>query len=103
MKLPKFILGAACLLLIYQVNAQNKPSSVSVHFAFDKFDINAADRTALQYFKDTHPNIESIVIDGYADTTGTDDYNYKLSQKRCAVVKQALNYDENITEVLMRV
>lgn len=103
MKLHKFILCTLCLLIIHTLFAQNQPSNVLVHFAFDKYDISASDLTALKNFKDAHPNIAGITIDGYADTTGTDDYNFALSERRCAAVKQALNYDENITEVLMRV
>ncbi|HEY2727857.1 MAG TPA: OmpA family protein, partial [Parafilimonas sp.] len=72
---------------------------MSVHFEFDKSFINASDLEALKNFKTTYPNVESIIIDGYADTTGTDNYNYVLSGKRCAAVKQALNYDSTKTEV----
>lgn len=103
MKMHKFILCTFCLLLIHTLFAQRQASNVLVHFAFDKYDINATDLTALENFKAAHPNIAGITIDGYADTTGTDDYNFALSQRRCAAVKQALNYDETITEVLMRV
>jgi len=101
MNLHKFILVAACLLVIQFSYAQT--SRVLVHFAFDKSDINDADLTALKNFKTAHPNIAGITIDGYADTTGTDNYNYALSERRCAAVKQSLNYDESITEVLMRI
>jgi outer membrane protein OmpA-like peptidoglycan-associated protein len=101
MNLHKFVLVAACLLVIQFSYAQT--SRVLVHFAFDKSDINDADLTALKNFKAAHPNIAGITIDGYADTTGTDNYNYALSERRCTAVKQSLNYDESITEVLMRI
>ena len=103
MNLHKFIPGVACIFILQCSYAQKPSSNVAVHFAFDKSDISDADLTALKNFKAAHPNIESITIDGYADTTGTDDYNYKLSERRCTAVKQALNYDETITEVLMRI
>ncbi|HEY2728282.1 MAG TPA: OmpA family protein [Parafilimonas sp.] len=103
MKLQKPIAFALCLLLIQTARAQKAPSNVLVHFEFDKSNIHDDDLAALKAFKATHPNIESITIDGWADTTGTDNYNYSLSERRCAAVKLALNYDETITEVLMRV
>ena len=103
MRLQKFILCAACTLLINCIYAQVNSPNVSVHFAFDKYDINASDLSALKNFKETHPNIESVIIDGYADPVGTDEYNYALSQRRCNAVKQALGYDENKTEVIFRV
>jgi outer membrane protein OmpA-like peptidoglycan-associated protein len=101
MNLHKLTVVAACLLVIQFSYAQT--SRVLVHFAFDKSDINNADLSALQDFKTAHPDIAGITIDGYADTTGTDNYNYALSVRRCDAVKQALSYDESITEVLMRI
>jgi outer membrane protein OmpA-like peptidoglycan-associated protein len=103
MRLQKFILCAACTLLINCIYAQVNSPNVSIHFAFDKYDINATDLSALKNFKETHPNIESVIIDGYADPVGTDEYNYSLSQKRCNAVKQALDYDESKTEVIFRI
>jgi outer membrane protein OmpA-like peptidoglycan-associated protein len=103
MNLHKLILSAACLLLIHGLNAQEQASNVSIHFAFDKYDINATDLAALKSFKQTHPNIESVIIDGYADPVGTDEYNYALSLRRCNAVKQVLDYDENKTEVVFKV
>ncbi len=95
------MLCAACTLIIHNLNAQSP--GVSVHFAFDKSFINENDLAALQSFKSTHPNIESVIIDGYADPVGTDDYNYALSMRRCNAVKQALGYDENKTEIILKV
>lgn len=103
MNLHKFILGAACSLLINSLSAQQQASNVSVHFAFDKYDINANDLSALKNFKETHPDIESVIIDGYADPVGTDEYNYALSLRRCNAVKEVLGYDENKTEVIFKV
>ena len=101
MKIQNYLLGAVCTLLIQNLHAQLP--NTSVHFAFDKSDINAGDLASLQNFKATHPNVESITVDGYTDSVGTDDYNYALSIKRCNAVKQALGYDENKTEVLLKV
>lgn len=103
MKLHNFILGAACMLLANKNHAQEQSPNVSIHFEFDKSDINAGDMASLKNFKATHPGIESVVIDGYADPRGTDEYNYALSQRRCNAVKKALGYDENKTEVVLRI
>ncbi len=103
MRLQKFILCAACTLFINCIYSQVNSANVSVHFAFDKYDINATDLSALKNFKQTHPNIESVIIDGYADPVGTDEYNYSLSQRRCNAVKQALDYDESKTEVILKI
>ena len=99
MKLHKFIFSATCVLLINSLYAQSTIPKVSIHFAFDKSLISAGDFNALENFKAKYPNVESIIIDGYADTTGTDNYNYALSGRRCAAVRQALNYDSTKTEV----
>lgn len=99
MKLHKLIFSATCVLIINCLYAQTSIPKVSVHFAFDKSYINAGDLEALKNFKANYFNVESIIIDGYADTTGADNYNYALSGRRCAAVKQALNYDSTKTEV----
>lgn len=103
MKLHKLMLCIACILAICSLHAQQQSPNVSIHFAFDKSDINATDLASLKNFKETHPNIQSVIIDGYADPVGTDDYNYALSMRRCNAVKRALGYDENKTEVIFKV
>lgn len=103
MNLHKFILGAACTLLIHGLHAQEQASNVSIHFAFDKYDIHVSDLASIKDFREDHPNIESVIIDGYADPVGTDDYNYALSLRRCNAVKQALGYNESKTEVILKI
>lgn len=99
MKLHKLIFGAIFIIITQSIYAQNEIPKVSVHFAFDKSEINTTDLEALNKFKATYPSVESIIIDGYADTTGTDNYNLALSGRRCAAVRMALNYDSTKTEV----
>ncbi|MBV9962699.1 MAG: OmpA family protein [Parafilimonas sp.] len=101
MKIQNYLFSAACVFVIQNLHAQTPDASV--HFAFDKSEINTTDLASLQGFKAAHPNVESITIDGYADPVGTDDYNYALSMRRCNAVKQVLGYDESKTEVLLKV
>ena len=103
MRLQKIFLGVICTLVMHCMYAQNQSSAVSVHFEFDKSEISASDLEALQSFKAAHPDIESIIIDGYADTTGKDAYNYALSMRRCIATKKALGYNEAKTEVILKV
>lgn len=68
-------------------------SMLSIYFDFDKADLNS---TALQDLKNwistvDVKNIESLVIDGYADEMGSADYNSKLSQSRAQTVAEWLN------------
>jgi len=103
MRLQKIILGLVCTLVVHSMYAQNQSSSVSVHFEFNKANISASDLEALQSFKAAHADVESIIIDGYADTTGKDAYNYELSMRRCIATKKALDYNEAKTEVILKV
>ncbi|HEX5154465.1 MAG TPA: OmpA family protein [Parafilimonas sp.] len=103
MRLQKILLIIACILIMHSMYAQDQSSGVSVHFEFDKSDISTSDLEALQSFKAAHPDIESIIIDGYADTTGRDAYNYALSMRRCIATKKALGYNEAKTEVILKV
>ncbi|MDR1501828.1 MAG: OmpA family protein [Prevotella sp.] len=68
-------------------------SLLSVYFDFDK---SVLLPSAIQELKmwlaetDLH-NIESLIIDGYADEMGTEAYNYDLSRRRAEVVAQWLS------------
>jgi len=88
---------------MHSLYAQDQSSGVSVHFEFDKSEISTSDLKALQSFKATYPDVESIIIDGYADTSGRDAYNYALSMRRCIATKKALGYNEAKTEVILKV
>lgn len=103
MRLQKILLSIACILVVHSLYAQDQSSGVSVHFEFDKSDISAPDLKVLQSFKAAHPDAESIIIDGFADTTGRDAYNYALSMRRCIATKKALGYNEAKTEVILKV
>jgi len=63
-----------------------------IFFAFDKFDLNADAQTILSRdaaYLASHPQLK-IVIGGYCDERGTDEYNLVLGQNRATAVKNAL-------------
>lgn len=60
-----------------------------VLFDFDKWELKATDEDKLeQFFKDSFSGkqIASVEIVGYADDTGSDEYNLSLSEKRAKAV-----------------
>ena len=62
-----------------------------VHFDFDKADIVDSERHILDKIAKAHIHHKSkIHIDGYADDTGSDEYNDKLSLRRAESVKNYL-------------
>jgi outer membrane protein OmpA-like peptidoglycan-associated protein len=67
-------------------------ASKVVTFAFDKADLNDADRTALAEVATQvreHPDL-MVNLEGYTDPVGTRDYNIQLSQRRAAAVQRYL-------------
>jgi peptidoglycan-associated lipoprotein len=63
-----------------------------VYFDYDKYDIRAADRGALQgdaQFLQQHSNIH-IMVEGYCDERGSTEYNLALGANRADAVKNAL-------------
>ncbi len=64
----------------------------TVHFGFDKADLTAKAKQALDELGQDIPNTKHyiIVVDGNTDSTGPADYNYQLSQRRSSAVIQYL-------------
>jgi OOP family OmpA-OmpF porin len=64
----------------------------TVHFGFDKADLTAKAKEALDELGGDIPNARHyiIVVDGNTDSTGPADYNYQLSQRRASAVIQYL-------------
>ena len=63
-----------------------------VFFAYDKFDLNADAQAILPRdaaYLASHPQL-NIVIGGYCDERGSDEYNLVLGQNRATAVKNAL-------------
>jgi outer membrane protein OmpA-like peptidoglycan-associated protein len=67
--------------------------SLPVQFSFDSSDILPAARKQLDALAEglrMLPNLQSVVIEGHTDATGSDAYNEQLSQRRAMVVKHYL-------------
>lgn len=64
-----------------------------VYFNFDKYELTPEAKDKLRVLSEvlTHHNITAIKVVGYTDRIGSDDYNYKLSQKRANSVSQFIN------------
>ena len=68
-------------------------AETSVHFAFNKADLTAKARTALDQLLAEVPNTKGflLVVEGDTDSVGSASYNYKLSEKRADAVVQYLS------------
>ncbi|HKI50819.1 MAG TPA: OmpA family protein [Geothermobacteraceae bacterium] len=67
--------------------------TLHINFDFDKSDIKpefAADLQTAGDFVLKNKNVPYIVITGYTDSVGEEDYNQKLSERRAAAVRQYL-------------
>lgn len=64
----------------------------TVHFGFDKANLTAKAKEALDELGGEIPNAKHyiVVVDGNTDSTGPADYNYGLSQRRASAVIQYL-------------
>lgn len=79
----------------------------TIYFGFDSAALTAESKDKLNHLysklTDESQSIQRANIVGYADEIGTDDYNYKLSQRRADAVHgylKDLGYqDSNVTEI----
>lgn len=79
-----------CLLLLARLTGLSQPpSSVFVHFAFDKWQLSIPARATLDSLTDTLYADDRIELHGHCDSLGSGSYNDRLSQKR---VKSVLAY-----------
>jgi outer membrane protein OmpA-like peptidoglycan-associated protein len=64
-----------------------------VHFAFNKADLTAKAKTALDQLLAEVPNTKGylLVVEGDTDSVGSAKYNYKLSERRADAVVQYLS------------
>jgi outer membrane protein OmpA-like peptidoglycan-associated protein len=79
----------ALLAIVHLASAQEaRVDTLVVHFAFNRSAIRTADSAAVTgYFQDTaHAAMNSVHIIGYTDTTGSEHYNKRLSQRRALSV-----------------
>jgi outer membrane protein OmpA-like peptidoglycan-associated protein len=67
-------------------------AETSVHFAFNKADLTAKAKTALDQLLAEVPNTKGylVVVEGDTDSVGSASYNYKLSERRADSVVQYL-------------
>lgn len=72
-------------------------AETAVHFAFDKADLTAKSKEALDQLLAEVPNTKGylLVIEGNTDWVGSANYNYKLSERRAEAVVQYLS-EKNI-------
>jgi len=73
-------------------------SETSVHFAFNKDNLTKKAKEALDQLATDVPNTKGyiITVEGGADSVGSEDYNYGLSQRRADAVIQYLASEKNI-------
>jgi outer membrane protein OmpA-like peptidoglycan-associated protein len=74
--------------------------AASVFFDFDKSAIKPDAHKVIAIvarFMKEHPD-EKILVQGYCDERGTDDYNVRLSQRRCDAVMDVLVNDYGLDE-----
>ena len=94
------ITGALLLLIMHPANAQIKMGVVSIPFKFDSYTVESKYLLLLDALADTlkqHPHF-SLKIYGFTDTTGTEEYNEMLAQKRIDNVYNYLNAKVPLTQ-----
>lgn len=78
--------------VVEKLPINNVIMSYEINFGFDSYAVDAAGiQTLNQVANDIQKyNPREIVVAGYTDSSGTDDYNATLSQKRSNIVSQLL-------------
>jgi OOP family OmpA-OmpF porin len=73
-------------------------SETSVHFGFDKDNLTKKAKEALDQLANDVPNTKGFIItvEGGADSTGSQEYNYDLSERRADAVIQYLASEHSI-------
>ena len=73
-------------------------TEASVHFGFNKADLTKKAKATLDQLASDVPNAPHYIleIDGGADSVGSKEYNYNLSQRRADVVIQYFAQEHNI-------
>lgn len=73
-------------------------TETSVHFGFDKDNLTKKAKEALDQLASDVPNTKGyiIAVEGGADSVGSQEYNYDLSQRRADAVIQYLASEHNI-------
>jgi len=73
-------------------------TETSVHFGFDKDNLTADAKAALDQLANTVPHTKGyiITVEGGTDSTGNAEYNYALSQRRADAVIQYLAAEHSV-------
>lgn len=73
-------------------------TEVAVHFGFDQADLTKKAKQALDELAKDVPNTKQYIVEvvGGADSTGSSDYNYGLSERRASAVIQYLAQKHNL-------
>ncbi len=73
-------------------------TEVAVHFGFDQADLTKKAKQALDELAKDVPNTKQYIVEvvGGADSTGSSEYNYGLSQRRASAVIQYLAQKHNL-------
>lgn len=87
--MKKKLLLSICLLASVWAFAQ-PPGSVSVQFAFNRYELTAAARATLDSLTDSLDIADHIELHGHCDAVGSDAYNIRLSTRRVKAVEQYL-------------
>jgi peptidoglycan-associated lipoprotein len=69
-----------------------KANVQDIFFEYDKYNVRSASQTTLEHdaaYLTSHPNVK-VLIGGYCDERGSDEYNLVLGQNRAASAKKAL-------------
>jgi len=69
------------------MSQRSRTDTLLVHFAFDHSEIRLDDSAILEK---AHLGADSILIIGYTDTVGSNDYNLKLSRRRTQATQTAM-------------
>ena len=77
-------------LLVYLSGWAQSPSSVHVHFAFDKWQLTATSKATLDSLTDSLDLANRIELHGHCDAIGGNAYNDQLSAKRVQAVNKYL-------------
>ncbi|HKP12942.1 MAG TPA: OmpA family protein [Blastocatellia bacterium] len=80
-------------------------NTASVNFKFDSYQLTPEARTSLDQLAGQIRDRENFIleIEGFADATGTDQYNNQLTQRRAAAVQRYLAEQHNIPLFRMRI
>lgn len=87
------------------VDKYNLQNTASVNFKFDSYQLTPEARAALDQLAAQIKDRENFIleIEGFADSTGSDQYNDQLTQKRAAAVQRYLAEQHNIPVFRMRI